>query len=69
MINCLVCNADFQSTDKRHGYCSNLCVVKVYSLRKKARLQINAALKLLKTPDDIKDFDNSLQYVLEGVLQ
>lgn len=69
MNECLVCNKSFDPTDKRHKYCSNLCVVKVYSLRKKVRLQINAALKLLKTPDDIKDFDNSLQDVLEGVLQ
>lgn len=69
MNECLVCNKSFYPTDKRHIYCSNLCVVKVYSLRKKVRLQINAALKLLKTPADIKDFDNSLQDSLEGFAQ
>lgn len=69
MNQCLTCNADFEPTNANHKYCSNLCVVKVYSLRKRVRLQINTALKLLKTPADIKDFDNSLQEVLEGVVQ
>ncbi len=68
MTNCLVCNKSFEPTDKRHKYCSNLCVVKVYSLRKRVRIQINAALKLLKTPAAITEFDNALQDVLEGAV-
>ncbi len=69
MNQCIVCNKEFTPTNANHRACGNPCVVKVYSSRKKVRLQINAALKLLKTPDDIKDFDKSLQDVLEGVLQ
>lgn len=66
MNQCLVCNADFEPTNANHKYCSNLCVVRIYGLRKKVRTQINAALKSLKTPADIKEFDSSLQHVLEG---
>lgn len=65
MNQCLVCNADFEPTDKRHKYCSNLCVVRIYGLRRKVREQINATLKTMKTPDAIKTFDASLQEVLE----
>lgn len=66
---CIVCNKDFTPTDPRHKACGNACVHRIYVLRRKVRGKINAALKLLKTPADIKDFDNSLQDVLEGVAQ
>lgn len=65
MNQCLFCNADFEPTNANHKYCSNLCVVRIYGLRKKVREQINATLKTLRTPDALKTFDASLQDVLE----
>jgi hypothetical protein len=65
MNQCLVCNADFEPTNANHKYCSNLCVVRIYGLRKKVKEQINATLKTLRTPDALKTFDTSLQDVLE----
>lgn len=65
MSQCLVCDTDFEPTNANHKYCSNLCVVRIYILRKKVRGQINATLKTLKTPDALKTFDASLQDVLD----
>ncbi len=65
MNQCIVCNKEFTPTNANHKYCSNLCVVRVYGLRKKVRAQINETLKSLKTPDALKTFDASLQDVLE----
>lgn len=65
MNQCLVCNAEFEPTNANHKYCSNLCVVRIYGLRKKVRAQINATLKTMRTPDALKAFDASLQEVLE----
>jgi hypothetical protein len=68
-MNCDICQAPFQPTNKKHRHCHNNCTAKLYAARKKVRLQIKEALKLLKTPNEVKEFDNSLQQVLEGVLQ
>lgn len=64
MNQCLVCSKEFKATDKRHRYCGNTCVARVYGFRKKMRDKLNAALNTMQTPEDLKAFDASLEMFL-----
>lgn len=66
MNNCTICNSPFEPTNKNHQHCGNACSVNLYSARKKVRLAIKAALKALKTPEDVNAFNQSLASLLEG---
>lgn len=59
-MNCEICSALFEPTNKNHRHCSNNCSVILYSARKKVRLQIKEALKALKTPEQVKEFQLAL---------
>lgn len=56
-MNCEICNALFEPTNKNHRHCGNNCSVSLYSARKKVRLSIKDALKALKTPEEVKQFN------------
>ena len=66
MNNCTICNGPFEPTNQKHKHCGNSCTVSLYAARKKVRLAIKAALKALKTPEDVNAFNQSLAPLLEG---
>lgn len=65
-MNCEICGTSFEATNKNHRHCGNNCSVSLYSARLKVRLSIKAALKTLKTPEEVKQFNYSLEQLLQG---
>lgn len=65
-MNCEICGTCFEATNKNHRHCGNNCSVSLYSARKKIRLSIKAALKALKTPEEVNQFSQTLEQLLEG---
>lgn len=63
-MNCDICQAPFQPTNKNHRHCHNNCTAKLYAARKKVRLQIKEALKALRTPEQVNELNQSLSSVL-----
>lgn len=59
-MNCEICGTRFEPTNKNHRHCGNNCSVHLYAARQKVRLQIKAALKTLKTPEQVDEFRLSL---------
>lgn len=68
-MNCVICNTPFEPTNKKHQHCGNNCSVSLYAARKKVRQSIKAALKALKTPEEVNQFNLSLTSLLEGTSQ
>jgi len=68
-MNCEICGTCFEATNKNHRHCGNNCSVSLYSARKKVRQSIKAALKALKTPEEVNQFNLSLTSLLEGTSQ
>ncbi|WP_156408319.1 hypothetical protein [Pseudomonas sp. Root9] len=68
-MNCEICGTSFEATNKNHRHCGNNCSVSLYSARKKVRVSIKAALKTLKTPEDVNNFNLSLSTIIEEVAQ
>lgn len=68
-MNCEICGTCFEATNKNHRHCGNNCSVSLYSARKKVRQSIKAALKALKTPEEVYQFNLSLTSLLEGTSQ
>jgi predicted nucleic acid-binding Zn ribbon protein len=65
-MNCVICSTPFEPTNKKHQHCGNSCSVALYAARKKVRLSIKAALKALKTPEEVNQFNQTLEQLLEG---
>ncbi|MFJ7316549.1 hypothetical protein ACIQVE_28185 [Pseudomonas sp. NPDC098747] len=65
-MNCEICGTCFEATNKNHRHCGNNCSVSLYSARRKVRLSIKAALKALKTPEKVNQFNQALEQLLEG---
>jgi hypothetical protein len=63
-MNCDICQAPFQPTNKKHRHCHNNCTAKLYAARKKVRLQIKEALKALRTPEQVNELNQSLSSLL-----
>ena len=63
-MNCDICQATFQPTNKKHRHCHNNCTAKLYAARKKVRLKIKEALKALRTPEQVNELNQSLSSLL-----
>lgn len=66
MKQCQVCQRDFEPSHNGNFMCSNTCAVRLFAARQKVRLSIKAALKALKTPEEVKQFNHSLDQLLQG---
>lgn len=66
MKQCQVCQCDFEPSHNGNFLCSNTCAVRLFAARQKVRLSIKAALKALKTPEQVNQFNQSLDQLLEG---
>ncbi len=69
MKQCQVCQCDFEPSHNGNFLCSNTCAVRLFAARQKVRLSIKAALKALKTPEDVNNFNLSLTTIIEKVAQ
>lgn len=68
-MNCIICKTPFQPTNRKHQHCGNICSVSLYVARRKVRLKIKETLKALKTPEEVSEFNKSLDQLLEGAAQ
>ncbi|MGF6332195.1 hypothetical protein ABH909_005073 [Pseudomonas sp. BS3782 TE3695] len=66
MKQCQVCQRDFEASHNGNFLCSNTCAVRLFAARQKVRISIKAALKTLKTPEEVKQFNYSLDQLLQG---
>lgn len=66
MKQCQVCQRDFEPSHNGNFMCSNTCSVRLFSARQKVRLSIKAALKALKNPEEVKQFNQSLELLIQG---
>lgn len=66
MKQCQVCQCDFEPSHNGNFLCSNTCAVRLFAARQKVRLSIKAVLKTLKTPEEVKQFNYSLDQLLQG---
>lgn len=69
MKECQVCQRDFEPSHNGNFLCSNTCAVRLFAARQKVRLSIKVALKALKTPEDVNNFNLSLTTIIEKVAQ
>ncbi|WP_348750301.1 hypothetical protein [Pseudomonas rhodesiae] len=69
MKQCQVCQRNFEPSHNGNFLCSNTCAVRLFTARQKVRLSIKAALKALKTPEDVNNFNLSLTTIIEKVAQ
>ncbi len=65
MKQCQVCQRDFEPSHNGNFMCSNTCSVRLFAARQKVRLSIKAALKVLKTPEEVKQFNQSLELLIQ----
>ncbi len=66
MRQCLVCNKEFEPVRSNHRKCSNLCCVRHYQERLKAKEKFAAILKQLKSPEALNMLNQELERMLEA---
>lgn len=68
MRSCLVCSTEFHPTNARHRYCGNTCVQRVCIRRKAIRSKVHQIVKTLRTIESLQLLDNSLEQMLEDIV-
>lgn len=66
MKQCQVCQCDFEPSHNGNFLCSNTCAVRLFAARQKVRLSIKAALKSLRSPEEVQAFNQILAPLLKG---